>query len=114
MKRQEFVGNAVTTQLSEAILSTTAAIPGNDISSFPTGADNPFVISIGRGTENEEKILVNSRTLSAFGVAQRGYDGTTAVAHSAGETIDHVLDAEVIQDMNTVTYDTSIIAWMGF
>lgn len=113
MIRREFVGNAVTTQLSEAILSTTTIIPGNDISSFPWGSTNPFVISIGRGTDNEEKILISERTGSAFGVAQRGYDGTTAVAHSAGETIDHVLDAAAIQDMNTVTYDTSIITWMG-
>lgn len=113
MIRREFVGNAVTTQLSEAILSTTTIIPGDDISSFPLGSTNPFVISIGRGTANEEKILVNSRTASAFGVAERGYDGTTAVAHSVGETIDHVLDATAVQDMNTVTYDTSIIAWMG-
>lgn len=114
MKRQDFVGNAVTTQLSEAILSTSTTIPGNDLSTFPSGSGNPFVISIGRGTDSEEKVLVSTRTFGAFVVEQRGYDGTTAVSHDVGETIDHVLDAAVIQDMNTVTYDTSIIAWMGF
>ena len=114
MKRQDFVGNAVTTEISESILSTSTTIPCDDLSTFPSGAGNPFVISIGRGTDSEEKVLISTRTMSALVVEERGYDGTTAVSHSAGESVDHVLDATVIQDMNTVTYDTSILAWMGF
>ena len=113
MIRREFVGNALRTTLSANISNSDTSFSSASGSSFPTGSDNPFVISIGRGTAFEEKILCSSRSSNTFTVSERGYDGTTASAHTAGEPIDHVLDAAVIQDMNTVTNDTSIIAWMG-
>lgn len=113
MIRQEFVGNAITATLSANISNSATSFSVSNGSSFPAGTNNPFVISIGRGTETEEKVLCSSRATNSFTISQRGYDGTTAVAHIAGEFIDHVLDAAVIQDMNTVTNDTSIIAWMG-
>jgi hypothetical protein len=114
MIRREFVGNALRTTLSANISNSATSFSGVNGSSFPTGDKNPFVISIGRGTATEEKILCSIRsTANTFEVIERGYDGTTALEHTIGESIDHVLDATVIQDMNTVTYNTSIIAWMG-
>jgi hypothetical protein len=113
MIRREFVGNALRTTLSANISNSATSFSGVNGSSFPTGDNNPFVISIGRGTALEEKILCSSRSSNTFTVSERGYDGTTASEHTIGESIDHVLDATVIQDMNTVTNDTSIIAWMG-
>lgn len=112
MIRREFVGSALRTTLSSDILITSTSISVADGSSFPTGL-NPFVISIGRGTASEEKILCSVRSGGTFTVLERGYDGTTASAHTTGDYVDHVLDAAAIQDMNTVTNDTSIIAWMG-
>jgi hypothetical protein len=113
MIRREFVGNALRTTLSANISNSATSFSGVDGSSFPTGDNNPFVISIGRGTAFEEKILCFSRSSNTFTVSERGYDGTTALEHTTGEFIDHVLDATVIQYMNTVTNDTSILAWMG-
>ena len=113
MIRREFVGNALRTTLSANISNSATSFSCVNGSSFPTGDNNTFVISIGRGTALEEKILCSSRSSNTFTVSERGYDGTTASEHTAGESIDHVLDATVIQDMNTVTNDTSIIAWMG-
>lgn len=114
MIRQEFVGNALTTALTANISNSSTSFTVTNGSSFPSGSNNPFVVSIGRGTDSEEKILCSSRSTNTFTVSQRGYDGTTAVAHVSGDYVDHVLDATVVQDMNTVTNDTSIIAWMGF
>jgi hypothetical protein len=113
MIRQEFVGNAITATLSANISNSATSFSVSNGSSFPTGSNNPFVISIGRGTETEEKILCSSRATNSFTISQRGYDGTTAVAHITGEFVDHVLDAAVIQDMNTTVYDSEILNWMG-
>jgi hypothetical protein len=113
MIRREFVGNALRTTLSGDISNSASSFSVVSGSSFPTGSNNSFVISIGRGTVNEEKILCSSRSSNTFTVSERGYDGTTALAHTTGDVVDHVLDAAAIQDMNTVTNDTSIIAWMG-
>jgi len=113
MIRQEFVGNALSTTLSANISNSATSFSVANGSSFPAGLNNPFVISIGRGTETEEKILCTSRATNAFTVSQRGYDGTVAVAHITGESVDHVLDAAVIQDMNTTVYDSELLNWMG-
>lgn len=113
MIRREFVGNALRTTLSANISNSATSFSVASGSSFPSGSSNQFVVSIGRGTGTEEKILCTSRSSDTFTVSQRGYDGTTASAHTTGDYVDHVLDATAIQDMNTVTNDTSIIAWMG-
>lgn len=113
MLRREFAGGVLKTQLSSNVSNSSSSISVIDGSTFPSGVVNPFVIVIGRGTAQEEKILCSSRTANTFTVSQRGYDSTTAIAHVSGEIVDHVLDATTIQDMNTVTNDTSIIAWMG-
>lgn len=113
MIRQEFVGNARTTALAANVSTSATSFTVSNGSSFPSGSNNPFVVSIGRGTDSEEKILCSSRSSDSFLILQRGYDGTTNVAHVAGESVDHVLDATVIQDMNTTVYDSEILNWMG-
>lgn len=112
MLRREFAGGVLKTQLTSNISNTSTLIETIDASTFPSGYSNPFVIVIGRGTSQEEKILCNYRVANSFSVLQRGYDSTPAISHVAGEIVDHVLDATTIQDMNTVANDASIIAWM--
>lgn len=112
MLRREFSGGVLRTTLSSSINNSVTSISVVDGSTFPSGA-NPFVIVIDRGTQAEEKILVSSRAANTFTVSSRGYDGSTANSHSSGAYVDHVLDAEVIQDMNTTTYDNEVLVWMG-
>lgn len=113
MKRREVLGSVVKTTLSSGISDSASSISVDDGSTFPTGSDNPFVIVINRGRVNEEKILVTSRSTNTFTVAQRGYDGVPANSHLSGSEVDHVLDAESIQDMNKTTYDNQILYWVG-
>ena len=113
MERREFAGGVIAQSLSANILSTSTSFDVADGSTFPTGDLNNFVVSIGRGEPYEEKILISSRSANTFTVASRGYDGTTAVAHSAGELVDHVLDATAVQSMNTTVFDNQILNWMG-
>lgn len=114
MLRREFAGGVLKTQLTANISNSATSIIVIDGTTFPSGSTNPFVIVVGRGTASEEKILCASRSANTFTVSSRGYDSTSAKTHTAGEIVDHVLDATTIQDMNTVTNDTSVIAWMRF
>jgi hypothetical protein len=111
MLRREFSGSVLRTNLSSSISNTATSITVTDGSTYPTGV-NPFVIVIDRGLSTEEKVLISSRSTNTLAVDTRGYDGSPAVAHSGGAFVDHVLDAAVIQDMNTTTYDNEVLMWM--
>jgi hypothetical protein len=104
MEKRNFVGGAVRTTLSANIAANTIGmVDVVDGSTFPLGGSSKlFVIALGRGTINEEKVLINTRTGNALDInsAGRGYDGTTAYAHPAGTTVDHVLDAVFLQDVS--------------
>jgi hypothetical protein len=113
MERREFSGAVLSTTLSSNVSNSATSITVGSGSSFPTGANNPFAIVISRGEDEEEKMLVSSRSGGTMTISIRGYDGTTAQNHLAGAVVDHVLDSTTIQDMNTNTYDTAIMQWMG-
>ena len=110
--RREFSGAVLQTALASSLSNSATSFTVTDGSTYPVGV-NPFVIVIDRGVATEEKILILSRAGNVFTVSQRGYDGTTAVAHASGSFVDHVLDADAIQDMNTTTYDNEVLVWMG-
>ena len=112
MLRREFSGAVLRTTITANISNSASSISVLDGSTYPSG-NNPFVIVVDRGYSDEEKILISSRSSNTLSVQLRGYDGTTAVAHTSGAYVDHVLDAAVIQDMNTTTYDNEILVWMG-
>jgi hypothetical protein len=109
MAERDFVGGALRTTLSANIAAnTTGMIDVVSGSTFPTGGTKPFVIALARGTATEEKLLINVRSGNTFDIAStngRGYDGTTASAHPAGTTVDHVLDAIFLQHVNDSIVD---------
>jgi hypothetical protein len=115
MERREIIGNVVSTTLDTSLSNSAMSFSTESFGSetFPTGGNNPFVVVINRGEVNEEKILIQSRTDVNFVVKQRGYDGVPASDHDSGSSVDHVLDATSIQDMNRVTYDNQILQWVG-
>jgi len=114
MLKREFLGSVVATTLLSNVSNVASSFSVVDGSTFPTGSSgNPFVIVVSRGTAAEEKILISSRAGDSFTIQQRGYDGTTAQNHTAPSSVDHVLDALTIQDMNTTTYDNEISIWMA-
>jgi len=112
MLRRDFTGAATRTVLTAGVNNSVTSLPVADTASYPSG-NNPFVVVVDRGTADEEKILVSSKTSTTFDSCTRGYDNTTAVAHSTSAFVDHVLDALSIQDMNTTTYDNEVLMWMG-
>jgi len=112
MLRREFNGAVLQTTLASSLSDSAITFTVTDGSSYPSG-NNPFAVVIDRGNNSEEKILISSRANNVFTVSERGYDGTTAIAHSAGAFVDHILDALTIQDMNVTTYDNEVLVWMG-
>lgn len=113
MQRREFLGGAIATLTANTVSNVATSISLLNGNTFPTGSVNPFVIVISRGFQNEEKILISSRSGNTLTVSQRGYDGTSAATHQAGATVHHVLDAIALQDMNKQTYDNRVLLWMG-
>ncbi|MBM3893951.1 hypothetical protein FJ365_06175 [Candidatus Dependentiae bacterium] len=112
MLRREFNGAVLQTALAASLSNAAVSFSVVDGSTYPSGT-NPFVVVVDRGIASEEKILISSRANNTFTVSERGYDGTTAIAHNAGALVDHILDALTIQDMNVTTYDNEVLVWMG-
>lgn len=109
MVAKAYAGAAAATVLAADLPSTTDDfISVTDATGYPSSAD-PFVIVIGRGTSKEEKVLIASVSGTQFTIASsgRGYDGTQAQSHDAGETVEHCIDALTIQEANDHTNDTS-------
>lgn len=100
--RREHAGNATKTTLTAGINGSVLAIPIADSTGWPTGATGPFIATIARGTGLEEKVLVQSRSGLNLTVATgaRGYDGTGAVAHLSGVTIEHTIAAVEVDELN--------------
>ena len=97
--RKQFAGGAPATTVTSSLTDAATSFDIDDASGWPD-ATNPFVAVIDRGLATEEKILVGARTSVTLSSITRGYDDTTAVAHSSGAAIEHVIDASTIDQLN--------------
>ena len=113
MERREFAGGVQTTFTANTVSNVATSFDVISASSFPSGGTNPFAIVVSRGETEEEKMLVSHRIEETFFISIRGYDDTEPQNHAEGAVIDHILDSTTIQSMNTYTYDTAILNWMG-
>lgn len=98
-ERKQFAGGAPSTTITSSIsnVDTTWAIA--NATGWPD-ATYPFVAVIDRGLATEEKVLINARTGTTLSSVERGYDDTAAQGHSSGATIEHVIDASTIDQVN--------------
>lgn len=100
-ERKEFKGNAADTVLTGSIDADDLEITVANAANYPTGgANGKFVLVIQRGLPGEEKILCSSRSSNTITIAARGHDGTPATSHAAGSAVEHVIDAETIDQVN--------------
>jgi hypothetical protein len=100
-ERREYTGGAAPTELSSGISALDMNLSIVVSAGWPTGATGPFVLVIDSGLSTEEKIKCSARSGGNVTVVTRGFDGTTAAAHSAGATVKHVLSANDIDLLNT-------------
>ena len=100
---KSFDGGAQTTVLTSGFTIGGAALSVANGTSFPDGSSGPFVVVVDRGLANEEKFLIDTTSGTSsvtFTIQQAGYDGTSAVNHSSGATVDHCLDAYTVEQAN--------------
>jgi len=121
--RRAYTGGAASTTTTAAIGSSgTTSFTITAYTGWPYGSD-PFFVVVEPGTANEEKMLVvrsgsTDTTLSVYSTpsvaANRGMDGTSAVAHSSGATIYPVftaLDADEANELaSTLTTKGDLLA----
>jgi microcystin-dependent protein len=100
---KSFDGGAQTTTLTAGFTAGGATLAVANGTSFPDGSSGPFVVVVDRGLATEEKFLIDTTSGSSnvtFTIQQAGYDGTSAINHNAGATVDHCLDAYTVEQAN--------------
>jgi hypothetical protein len=100
---KSFDGGAQTTTLTAGFTAGGATLAVANGTSFPDGSSGPFVVVVDRGLATEEKFLIDTTSGTSnvtFTIQQAGYDGTSAINHNAGATVDHCLDAYTVEQAN--------------
>jgi hypothetical protein len=109
LQRITHAGAATPVGLAGPVTSAALSFSLTASAGYPTGAGgNPFVLVLDPGTPSEEKVLCSSLSGTTVTVAAggRGWDSTTASAHSAGSTnVAHVFSANEADDANAHIYD---------
>lgn len=85
-----YSNNAVSTELAAGATSSDMTITVASTTGFP--ASYPFTIAVDSGGASEELLSVTAVAGTTLTV-ERGFDNTTAVAHSAGAVVEHVHSA---------------------
>lgn len=106
--RRDIVGGAAATTLATGIGSGDTTIVVADATNWPTGSNGDFFICLDRGNSGEEKVRCASRTGVTITVqtSGRGADGTSAAAHSAGVSVEHVITALDADEANYAVSET--------
>lgn len=86
---------AVDTTLTSSVNSSVTSIPVTGIVGYP--AQFPFTIVLDPDTALEELCSVTGYAANTFTVV-RGFDSTTAVSHTTGAVVKHVLSAEDLRE----------------
>ena len=100
---KSFDGGAQTTTLASGFTAGSGTLTVANGTSFPDGSSGKFVVVVDRGLANEEKFLITSTSGASnitFTISNAGYDGTSAVNHNVGATVDHCLDAYTVEQAN--------------
>lgn len=109
--RRNYTGNSLPTTTSSSIAASgTTSFTITAYTGWPSGSA-PFYVVVEPGTANEEKMLVvrsgaTDSTLNVYSspsvAANRGLDGTTAVAHANGSAIYPVFTATDADEANEI------------
>lgn len=98
--RRQFKGNTKPTALATGIAVGATTLTLVDATNYPDGSIGPFVLTLDLGQAGEEKVLATSRTGNTISGLTRGYDGTSAGAHSAGAPAAHTISAVDLDEAN--------------
>jgi hypothetical protein len=109
-EKHQSKGGVAATTLVGSLTSGSTTITVADGSTYPTGSNGKFVITIDKDTASQETVLIQSRVNNVLTAdpAGRGYDNSVASSHGNGATIEHTLAAAEIQQLNTHATDTTL------
>lgn len=81
------------------------------LAGWPNGADHRlFVMQVDAGTAAEERVLcsqISGTDPATITITTRGYDGTVEQEHAVSATVEHDLDAEVVDELVLHVVDDS-------
>lgn len=97
MTTRNYSATAQATTLTALISDTDTTIPVAGTTGFPAA---PFLVCLEMDTAFQEVVLVTAVSGLSLTVV-RGYDSTTAVAHTAGATVTHTHSAIDFRDSRT-------------
>ena len=99
---RQYVGSARPATMTASLDSSSQGpIQCDSLAGWPSGIGyDEFVVTIGRGTPTEERVLCTSTSGNSLVVKQRGWDDTLAVSHEIGESVEHTMSATDMQDSN--------------
>lgn len=100
MSRHQHAGNARTAVLAADIDDVATSLAGDALTGWSDGTVGKFYAVLGRGTPTMEKIEATNRSGDNLTGITRGVDGTTAVAHAAGTTLEHCITAAEFDAMD--------------
>lgn len=83
------------TTLTSSITSTATTMAVGATAGFPS--NYPYVMAVDYNTASEELVLVTNAAGLTLTIT-RGYNGTTAVAHTTGAVVRHVIAAQDLTD----------------
>ena len=100
-----YAGGATTATLLANVSNSATSFQVSATTGWPNTAVGPFVVLVDGGTSSAEKMLVSAFDGSGnLTITTRGYDGTSAVSHNTGATIQPWWDALSAQDDNNHIY----------
>ena len=120
--RNSYDGGATQASLSVALdaSSTTVILANTSATWNPLGASNGFFMSLGYGTQSEEKVYVPAQSIvwsappvTLVGVV-RGVDGPAATTHDAASPVTVVMTATDLDEANyAVTQTVGLVTTQG-
>lgn len=106
MPRRYYSSVAQRTTLASSMTNVATTMVVNAAVGFP--ASTPFTMIIDQDTVNEEVVTVTSRSGTTLTVT-RGVDGSTAVAHSTGASVNHGVSARDFDEPNAFINGTGVV-----
>ena len=97
MPRRYYSSTAARTTLSSSCNNSDTTLSVTAVSGWPSSF--PYTLIIDQDTINEEVVNVTARTGTTLTV-ERGQDGTTAVSHLAGASVNHGVSARDFNEPN--------------
>lgn len=106
MARRYYSSTAQRTTLASSVSDVATTMVVNAAVGFP--ASTPYTMIIDQDTVNEEVVTVTGRSGTTLTVL-RGVDGTTAVAHSTGASVNHGVSARDFDEPNAFINGTGVV-----